>query len=135
MNSFLYKILDTELNECVLESDTTTMEISARKESYATTPMMAVKLTNESEEDIHTAFEAAISGRLLAMRERMNRISGPLPSSRRYKMERLPPVKGVLKQRNAQRGAFARAVLLSCYGLTLALLGFDLMGILILCAR
>jgi hypothetical protein len=114
------------------------MNTSMDEESYMTAPMMTVvRPTSTTEEDIHDMFEAAISTRLLTMREQMNRISGPLTPSRKrfYETEALPTFKTQLANMYAFSSRWQRVVLFGCLSLILAMIGFDVMGLLILAMR
>lgn len=130
MNSVLCRVTDAALNECVR------MNAVPDEVSYATAPMAVVQPASLGEEELHTLFESAISSRLLAMREQMDRISGPLPyflQSRDYETEKLPliqPKKARLFSRSLQR-----TILFGSLGLMLTMLGFDLMGLLVLYTR
>ncbi len=138
MNSVLCRETDTVLNEYSVQSDVISMNTSMDEESYVTAPMMAVvRPSSTTEEELHDMFEAAISTRLLAMREQMNRISGPLTPSRKrfYETETLPTFKTQLTNMYAFSNRWQRIVLFGCLGLMLAMIGFDIMGLLILAVR
>ncbi len=138
MNNVLCRATDAELSEYRLQADRFSMNVSPIEESYLTAPMLAMASPSTSEEDLHTSFEAAISGRLLAMQERMERISSSLQynQQRRYETEILPAIE---KQSKNTKSLFYRrcqhVVLFGCCGLLLIITGFDLMGLLILCTR
>jgi len=138
MNSVLCRETDTVLNEYSVQSDVISMNTSINEESYVTTPMMAaVRPTSISDDDLHTLFEAAISSRLLAMREQMDRISGPLAArqQRRYETEALPVIKKQPVNMRLFNSIWQRVIVFSCLGLMLAMVGFDIMGLLILAVR
>ena len=137
MNSVLCRTTDAALNKCLLESDKMNMNRAQCNESYATAPMAVVRPTNLEEEELHTLFESAISSRLLAMRTQMDRISGPLPytQSRWYETDMLPVVAKQPKNLFMFRSSFQRTLLYSSLCLMLTTLGFDLMGVLVLCTR
>ncbi len=138
MNSVLCRETDVALNECNVSSDMISMNTSMDEESYVTAPMMAaVRPSSTTEEELHDMFEAAISTRLLAMREQMNRISGPLTPNQKhfYETETLPTFKTQLVNMYTFSNRWQRIVLLSCSGLMLAMIGFDVMGLLILAMR
>ena len=138
MNSVLCRETDVALNECSVLSDMISMNTSMDEESYMTTPMMAVvRPSSTTEEELHDMFEAAISTRLLGMREQMDRISGPLPPNREhfYETETLPTFKTQLANMYASSSRWQRTVFFICLGLMLAMIGFDIMGLLILAAR
>ncbi len=135
MNSVLSRTTDATLNECPLESDE--MNVDQYKESYATAPMAVVRPASIDEEELHTLFESAISSRLLAMREQMDRISGPLSyaQSRWYETDVLPVVTKQPKKRFVFRSPLQRTLLYTSLGLLLTMVGFDLMGLLVLWTR
>ncbi len=136
MNSVLCRTTDETSNECLFEFDRKNMDVAQYE--YATAPMATVHPATLAEEELHELFESAISDRLLAMREQMARISGPLPYTRvrNYETEALPVV--VAKQPEKLLTFlqhWQRPVLYGSLGLMLTLVGFDLMGLLVLCTR
>jgi len=137
MNSVLCRTTDAALNECLLESDKISMNVANYEESFATAPMAAVQPASLGEEEFHVLFESAINSRLLAMREQMDRISGPLPytQARSYETDVLPVVATQPKKLFVFRSPWQRTLLYSSLGLMLTMLGFDLMGLLVLCTR
>ena len=144
MNSVLCRTTDATLNECLLESDRMSMDVAHGRdasgpyeESYATAPMAAVSPVSLGEEELHTLFESAISSRLSAMREQMDRISGPLPStpSRWYETDVLPVVAKQPRKLFVFGSSWQRTLLYGSLGLMLTMLGFDLMGLLVLYTR
>ena len=137
MNSVLCPTTDTILHKCLLESDTMNMNEAHYEESYVTTPMAVVQPVSLGEEELHALFESAISSRLLAMREQMDRISGPLPYTqlRTYETEMLPRVVMQPKKRFVLRHSWQRTLLYASLGLLLTMIGFDLMGLLVLYTR
>ena len=146
MNSVLYGETDAALNECDTQSDMRSMNTSMNEESYVTAPMMAiVRPGNTTDEELHDLFEAAISDRLLAMREQMERISGPLSMSHKrsmqtealhpYEAETLTTFKAQLANMYTMSYRWQHVLLFVCLGLMLAMLGFDVMGLLILAAQ
>ncbi len=138
MNSVLCPTTNVMLNECTFETDRNSMDVALYDEAYATAPIAAVQPPCFGEEELHVLFESAISNRLLAMREKMDRISGPLPhtSTHSYETE-APPVVVPTQKRNLLvfHHRWQRPLLYSSLGLMLTLLGFDLMGLLVLCTR
>ena len=137
MNSVLCRTTDAALNKCPLESDKMNMNVAQYEESYATAPMAVVQPANVEEEELHTLFESAISSRLSAMRTQMDRISGPLPytQSHSYETDVLPVIATQPKKLFMFRSSFQRTLLYGSLCLMLTMLGFDLMGVLILCTR
>ncbi|GAC1655633.1 MAG: hypothetical protein NVS4B12_28110 [Ktedonobacteraceae bacterium] len=136
MNSVLCRATDTGVNEYMLQSDRERMNTTL-EESYATAPMATVRPTSISEEELHTLFEAAISSRLLAMREQMQRISGPLLYHQqfRYETDALPVLETQPQKTPLFRHNWQRIMLFSSLSLMLTLMGFDLMGLLVLYMR
>jgi len=144
MNSVVCRTTDVALNECLLASDRMSMDVAHGRdtsgpyeEPYATAPMAVVQPASLGEEELHTLFESAISSRLLAMREQMDRISGPLPYTQlhSYEKEVLPVIAKQPKRLSAFRHRWQRTLLYCSLGLMLTMIGFDLMGLLILCTR
>ncbi|GAC1435622.1 MAG: hypothetical protein PVS3B3_26800 [Ktedonobacteraceae bacterium] len=137
MNSVLCRTTDAALNECVFEADRMSMSIAHYEESYVTAPMAAVQPVKLGEEELHTLFESAISSRLFAMRDQMDRISGPLPYTqlRSYETDILPVVAKQSQKLFVFRSSLQRTLLLTSLGLMLTMIGFDLMGLLVLCTR
>ena len=135
MNSVLCEMTNPALNKCGLESDNIYMNTAQYEEAYATAPIAAVGPINTAEEELHLLFESAISSRLLAMREQMDRISGPLPQTQNYQTEALPVVAEQPKGHLLFHSSWQRALVYSSLGLILTMLGFDLMGLLVLFTR
>ena len=137
MNSILCEITNPALKDCELEADNIYMKRAQYEESYATSPMTAVGSANVAEEELHVLFESAISSRLLAMRQQIDRISGPLPYTqhRSYETEALPVVAKQVKGRFMFHNPWQRALIYGSLGLMLTMIGFDLMGLLVLCTR
>ena len=139
MNSVLCRVTDATINECLLEADVVHMNAAPDEELYATAPMAAVQPVDCGEEELHTLFESAISSRLLAMRDQMDRISGPLPyypQQRRYETDMLPIVEAEPKKKTLVLcNPWQRTMLFGSLCLMLTMLGFDLMGLLVLYVR
>ncbi len=134
MNSVLCRTTDATLHKYQLESDKMNMSEAYYEESYVTTPMATVQPMSLDEEELHALFESAISSRLLAMREQMDRISGPLPYTqlRSYETEMLPGVAKQPKKLFVFSRSWQRILLYGSLGLMLTMIGFDLMGLLVL---
>ena len=138
MNSVLCRVTDAAMNECLSEAGVVHTNAAPDEELYTTAPMAVVQPVDSSEEELHTLFELAISSRLLAMREQMDRISGPLPhytQQRRYETDMLPVVDARPKKTLVFHNPCQRTILFGSLGLMLTMLGFDLMGLLVLYAR
>ncbi len=137
MNSVLCLSTDAELDDCRTQTDMTTMvNAPTLEESYATTPMRAlnaVRLVSDDEEELHTSFEEAISGRLVAMQGRLSRISGPLLHNQHTHRDTDPVIVPVNQESTRSFGkAWQRRVLFGSLGLMCVTIGFDLMGLLVL---
>ena len=139
MNSVLCRVTDAAMNECLSEAGVVHTNAAPDEELYTTAPMAVVQPVDSGEEELHTLFESAISSRLLAMREQMDRISGPLPhytQQRRYETDMLlPVVEAQSKKALVFHNPWQRTILFGSLGLMLTMLGFDLMGLLVLYAR
>jgi hypothetical protein len=155
---------------CILLSKTTGLELDSYnmhsadlleaplEESYDTTPMMAVSSPVEhgyEEEELHTSFEQAISGRVSALQGRLSRLSAPQPVAVSYATDPLSQTAVVSLVANTDSHAVTtgplhmaslptlslsaslrqRGIVLASLALGFAMLGFDLMGLLVLHMR
>jgi hypothetical protein len=103
---------------------------------FATVPMIVVRpaVVRQSaiEEELHTSFEEAISGRVAAVNRQLSNLSSPelracLPARADgvgKSKTRIPLLSAILARR--------QVITLLCLGLNLLLLGFDGMGVLVL---
>lgn len=106
---------------------------------FATAPMQAIwrEPDWQREEDMYTSFEAAISNRVLALKER--NICAPVSMYGRG--DALPAIDRLVNKALTQwhnfcaRGIWKRGMLLFITALGFMLIGFDLMGLLVLYAR
>lgn len=136
MNSTLYDPAGTELDIRCVTADTPVPE-----DLYATTPMGAVRpaYRQPDEEELHTSFEEAISDRVLAVNRQLQRMSGAQISAQCVQPQMGVPA-GIRMQGWSVRpwlseGALRRGVLCAGIALMLVLVGFDLMGLLVLHVR
>jgi hypothetical protein len=124
--------------------------MSAVEDRYATAPMIALKPAYElfNEEELHTSFEEAISDRLLAMHGKLSRLSNPTlatqqpgpqidpmhstgsPTSRSDEAA-MKRKKDFSLPSQAGRG-WQRYLTLGSLVIMFTLLGFDIMGLLVL---
>ena len=130
MNSTMCISTDVELERY---SDYTLSSLS--RDAYATAPMAAVLPKTEplDEEILHTSFEEAISERLVSLNSRLHRFSGPLPTDQ---------TTAVVRSRSLQQQAapaaprgfigWRRNVVFLSLALMFTMIGFDLMGLLVL---
>jgi len=105
-----------------------------------------------NEEELHTSFEQAISDRLLAVNKQLSLKSGPLAHTERLELNTEPlsqhrhhssitnvaPATEPLQQRSGKLlpellgNVWQRSIIFASLTLMLMLLGFDLMGLLVL---
>lgn len=149
MNNTIYVSADTAFDEKLFS------QINAETRNvYATEPMPAIKklpYQQPDEEELHTSFEEAISDRLLALHCRLSRLSNPTlavqnaerntdailstnTSIRNTAAAReLVQITGVPDRlENITRPTWKRATIFACSATMFLLLGFDLMGFLVL---
>lgn len=103
---------------------------------YATTPMPAFRpvFQQPDEEELYTSFEEAISDRVLAVNRQLSRLSRA-HSSVRQSVSHVECGRSSRESGGALvlvGNAWQRGVLLISIALMLVLLGFDLMGVLVL---
>ncbi|MBO0796750.1 MAG: hypothetical protein J2P36_38200 [Ktedonobacteraceae bacterium] len=102
-------------------------ELYVEKETldYKTAPLMAIRPATQqiNEEEVYTSFEAAISDRVLAIRNTLSHLQ-------QTRSARRSPAKHTSGWRDWLRAARLAALALLCI-----LIGFDLMGLLVLLAH
>jgi hypothetical protein len=134
MNSILYNPAETGLDVLCNVAETTTPE-----DMYATTPLAIVRPTyaQPNEEELHTSFEEAISDRVLAVNRQLRYLSIPLTGS----LSVLSPMYTSIKPQSlvARPGlpkyASRQTMLSVAIAFMLIMVGFDLMGLLVLHLR
>ena len=117
MNAVLCRTTDVELN---------TYELPVQDDAYSTLPLAAIVPAPQplDEEMLHTSFEEAISDRVLALHGRLSRLNTrPHP----YLSNKEHGGRWSLLRRSWRRG-----MVCGCLALMFTLIGFDLMGLLIL---
>ena len=149
MNNTIYASADTTIDEELFGQ----INVETRN-VYATEPMPALKklpYQQPDEEELHTSFEEAISDRLLALHCRLSRLSNPTlavqnaerntdavlsttASTRNTTVARELVQITVAPDRseNITRPSWKRATIFACSATMFLLLGFDLMGFLVL---
>lgn len=138
MNSTLYASVDTTFAEDIFNQK----GVETRN-VYITEPMPAVKRPVSQlpdEEELHTSFEEAISDRLLALHGRLSRLSNPTlaihniePRTDADLFATAPAhVIPTNHMENVRHFAWKRATIFACSATMFLLLGFDLMGFLVL---
>ena len=111
----------------------------APQDLFATTPMKAMwrEFDWQREEEAYTSFEAAISNRVLALKERHiseymgTGASGSIASA----LHTLASTATTIWHKVCPRRVWRRGLLLAGLALMFMLVGFDLMGLLVLYAR
>jgi len=138
VSSMLCIATDVELNS---------YELYGQNDAYATTPMATVTRMPQAidEEVLYTSFEEAISDRVVALHGRLSRLSNP-----QLQVECSSQTSGLIenmstsilseqKGYDTQRSLFGRGwqlgLMWCCLALMFTLLGFDLMGLLVLHAH
>lgn len=143
---------DAELNFHCFDTDAYMDGSSLVEDRFATMPVLAVSPLTQplSEEELHTSFEQAISDRLMIVNQRLSRASGPLtytyPQRSQMHTEPLgdinamnsavyPPVPEQQHHAAPSKGDWRRLFTYCCLALMFTLIGFDLMGVLMLHAH
>lgn len=124
---------------------------SLADDPFATEPLFAMKRVKrqECEEELHRLFEQAISDRVLVVSTRLKRISGPciqwFPPADRERCTgsvAAMPSSGLLGQKShtgretsLPSQTLPRGLLMASFALFCLLIGFDLMGLLVLYMR
>ena len=147
MISTLYRATDVELDDYAIQTDNLPVE-----DSYATVPMIAVQplFQRPDEEELYTSFEEAISDRLVAVQQRLSRISDPSLSTPSISYNIDPcwqpqteiseraygPMPFVVNRGESNASllgtGWQRIAVFASFALMCILIGFDLMGLLVL---
>jgi hypothetical protein len=131
MNSILYYPAETELDIRCITTDT-----GATEDIYSTTPMPIIRSVSpqSNEEELHSSFEKAISDRVLVLNRQLRHLSIPLTDN--FSVQ--SPLSSVVKipsltARLTSLGRASRQALLRiAIAFMLVMVGFDLMGLLVL---
>ncbi len=118
-----------------------TYDMEKLADRYATEPMSAlsISLRHPDDEMLHTSFEHAISDRVEALHKRLSRLTtSPLTETLRERttdtlgntisLMTIQPATATASLRQSWR----RRIIYSCLALIFTLLGFDLMGLLVI---
>ena len=125
------------------------------EDHFATSPEIPAVSMNQApgEEELHTSFEHAISGRLIAVNRRLRLISGPLTTSEQARLQTSGPpqpthdvsIKAIHQPMSPTTTTVAntkwlettwqRIILLVGLAFIFLLAGFDIMGLLVLHAH
>lgn len=141
---------DTELTvneeamDTTLKADLTT-DTSMIEDWFATMPAVPAVLSQQvpDEEELHTSFEHAISDRLFIVNRKLSLISGPLTDPERVHLQAtqrlnhsysIPKVEMTASStpHASMKGTWQRGLLLVSVALMFLLVGFDIMGLLVL---
>ncbi len=131
MNSTLFNPAKTDLDVECITVDT------IPEDQYATVPIKAVRtFCQDNEEELHTSFEEAISDRVLAVNKQLRRLSGSLINTGPLQ----PQTDALVTHSDHPRSSFLgglwqRGILIAGLALMLLMVGFDLMGLLVLHLR
>jgi len=144
---------DTELTvnedamDTTLKADHVT-DTSMIEDWFATKPAIPVVSSQQKidEEELHTSFEHAISDRLITVNRKLSLISGPLTdpgrvhlqATRRLNHSYSMPVVEVTARSTphaSMKGSWQRSLLLLSLAMMFLLVGFDIMGLLVLHAH
>ena len=133
-NSLICEPADTELDmQCV------TIGMTQHEDLFATAPMIALSSTAQQldEEELYTSFEQAISDRARTISRQLSQLSGSVSgiSTAQRTTDALSLWQAKTPERiifGLKRHQWRAGILYICLALILMLLGFDLMGLLVL---
>jgi hypothetical protein len=133
-NSTICEPANTEL-----DMQSVTISMIQAEDLFATAPMIALSSTarQSDEEELYTSFEQAISDRARTISRQLSQLSGPVSGlySAQRTTDALLPWQAKTPGRalfGLKRHQWRRSVSHICLALMLVLLGFDLMGLLVL---
>ena len=131
MNSIAYNPAETEPDIRCMTTETT-----ASEDMYSTTPLVAIRsiYRQSNEDELHSSFEEAISGRVLALNRQFRHLSVPLAdeASMQSSKRALVNLQSEPTHITLLSPGFRQAMLLITIAFMLIMVGFDLMGLLIL---
>lgn len=134
MNSIVCNSAEMELDIFCNTNETVIPE-----DLYATTPLVVVRptYTLPNEEELHTSFEEAISDRVLAVNRQLRHLSNPLTDCMVVKSPTYSPLKVQSLLARLKRPGYTsrKALYYMAIALMLVMVGFDLMGLLVLQTR
>ena len=138
MNCVSSKLADTYRNVEYIADPMSLLE-----DENATTPMAAVQpaFRYPGEEEVYTSFEQAISDRAMAVNRQLSSLSGPItdsgyvqPHTDELVEQDIAAITALLpgaSNSSHHEGVWQRTLLMVCLCLMLVMLGFDLMGALL----
>ena len=153
-------IVDSELYAGCFDTAEFMTDTAVVEDQFVTMPVLpaAPAYQSANEEELYTSFEQAISDRLLAVNKQLSLKSGPLAHTGRLELNTEPlsqdrlnshhrsmtnitPATAPLKQRSGKLlpellgNVWQRSIIFASLTLMLMMLGFDLMGLLVLHMR
>ncbi|MGZ3608530.1 MAG: hypothetical protein ACXWPS_07305 [Ktedonobacteraceae bacterium] len=131
MNSIVYNPAETEPDILCMTTETTISE-----DIYSTTPLIAISSIYRQldEDELHSSFEEAISDRVLALNRQFRHLSVQLTDDKSMQSSK----RHLVNQQSAPTHitllspGFRQAMLLITIAFMLLMVGFDVMGLLIL---
>ena len=131
MNSIVYNPAETEPDIRCMTTETT-----ASEDMYSTTPLIVMRsiYRQSNEDELHSSFEEAISDRVFALNKQLRRLSVPLIDNVPVQSSMYPHVELPAKPTHFTllRPGSRQVMLLITIAFMLIMVGFDLMGLLIL---
>jgi hypothetical protein len=131
MNKLAYNPAETEPDICCMATET-----AASEDMYSTTPLITIRplYRQPNEDELHSSFEEAISERVIALNKQLRYLSDPLMDNVSGQSSLCSAVK---LQSNPTRFPLLRPglrqlMLLTALAFMLIMVGFDLMGLLVL---
>ena len=131
MNKTVYNPAETEPDIRCMTTETASLE-----DKYSTTPLIMMRsiYRQSNEDELHSSFEEAISDRVLALNRQLGHLSVPLIAN----VSEQSPMRDVIKLQNIPtcftllRSGSRQIMLLIAIAFMLIMVGFDLMGLLVL---
>jgi len=131
MNSIVFNPAETEPDIRCMTTETT-----ASEDIYSTTPLIVMRsiYRQSNEDELHSAFEEAISDRVFALNKRLSHLSVPLIDTVSVQSAMYPHVELPAKPAHfiMIRPGARQVMLLITIAFILIMVGFDVMGLLIL---
>jgi hypothetical protein len=131
MNGIVYNPAETEPEIRCLNTET-----AASDDLYSTTPLIVMRTLyrQPNEDELHSSFEEAISDRVIALNMQLRHLSIPLIDdvSMRSSMRPLVKLQSKPTHFTLLTPAVWKVILLITIAFMLIMIGFDLMGLLIL---
>jgi hypothetical protein len=131
MNSIVHNPAETEPDICCF-----TTETAASEDMYSTTPMIMVRSINRqsNEDELHSSFEEAISDRVFALNKQLRHLSVPLIDniSAQSSMSAVVKLQSNPTRFTLLRPGLRQVMLLIAIAFMLIMVGFDLMGLLVI---